>query len=107
MAIVTNIGPTRPERRPIVGREAELALIEDFLRSERGARALVLSGPAGIGKSALCEAGVGLAGRRGIRVLTASPSEGEAQLSFAALSDLFADLDMDELSSLPTPQRGA
>ena len=50
--------------------------------------ALVLAGPAGIGKTTLWEAATFEAGRRGYRVLSARPTEAEARLSYAALTDL-------------------
>jgi hypothetical protein len=44
----------------VIGREVELGLIEAFLVGvEQGPAALVLSGEAGIGKTALWEIGVG------------------------------------------------
>jgi DNA-binding SARP family transcriptional activator len=48
----------RAGRPPLVGREAELALIADLLEDARGGRTrwALLTGPAGIGKSRLAEA---------------------------------------------------
>ncbi len=67
-------------------------------------RALVLTGEAGIGKTALWSAGVEAAGERGLRVLAAQPASAEIRLSFAALGDL---LDGQTLAGVPAPQRRA
>ena len=61
----------------IVGREAELAALAAFVDAAAGPRALILSGGPGIGKSTLWQAGVEAARERGMRVLTARPSETE------------------------------
>ncbi len=47
-----------PREFPAVGRETELAALERFLSTDGPARALVLRGDAGIGKTTLWEAGV-------------------------------------------------
>ena len=91
---------TGPE---LVGREAELAAVEAFLAGELP-RALVLSGGPGIGKTSLWEAGVAAARERGLRVLSARPSDAEAQHSFATLIDLLDGVETAELRALPAPQ---
>jgi DNA-binding CsgD family transcriptional regulator len=88
----------------IVGRDAELAALDGFLASDVGPRALVLSGGPGIGKSTLWEAGVGMARRRGLRVLVARASGIETTLSSAALVDLLDGVEREELAGLPSPQ---
>src|SRR5581483_3182008 len=70
-------------------------------------RALVLEGEPGIGKSTLWDAGVQGAGARGIRVLSARASGAEAQLAFAALTDLLEEVGEDAFQPLPGPQRWA
>jgi hypothetical protein len=79
----------------ILGRDAELARVQDFLEtvSERP-WALLLEGAAGIGKTTLWQAGVSIARARGHRVLACRAAESEARLSYAALGDL---LDSDLL----------
>src|SRR4051812_26668954 len=72
----------------VVGRDAELAAIEDFLQSDGSPQAFVLTGGPGIGKTTLWEAGLDAARQHGVRVLAARGSGAEAQLSFAALTDL-------------------
>ena len=89
-----------------VGREPELAAISAFTR-DAGARAFVLVGEPGIGKTTLWEAGVAAARRSGTRVLVARPSDAEARLAFAALTDLFDAVDIEALRPCPEPQRGA
>jgi hypothetical protein len=88
----------------ILGRDAELAEVESFVGSGSGGpSALLLEGPAGIGKTTLWRAGVSFARARGHRVLSCRAAEAEARLSYAALGDLF---DF-ELPDLPAPQRRA
>jgi DNA-binding CsgD family transcriptional regulator len=88
----------------IVGREAELAALDEFADPGRLPRALVLSGGPGIGKTTLWEAGVAVARERGMRLLSTRASGAEAKLSFAGLIDLFDEVDREELSGLPRPQ---
>ena len=90
----------------LVGREAELARLDEFLDSERpSARTLVLAGGPGFGKTSLWETGVESARRRGAVTLVARPSESETQLLFAALSDLLEPVDGAVFAALPAPQR--
>jgi DNA-binding CsgD family transcriptional regulator len=92
----------------VVGREAELGAVAEFLDSLDGpSGALFLEGEPGIGKTTLWLAAVGEARKRGFRVLSCRPSEAEAQLSFASLADLLADVGGSVLASLPEPQRRA
>ena len=90
----------------ILGRGAELEQVGALLADETpAARALVLTGDAGVGKTTIWEEGVRLAGERGLRVLAARPAEAEAALPFAALGDLLAPV-VDAIE-LPRPQRAA
>ena len=94
------------EREPgarIVGREPELAVLSEFL-ADRTVRAFVLWGEPGIGKTTLWEAGIDAARDRRLRVLSARPSGAEAQLSYAALSDLLGEVEREALADLPAPQ---
>ncbi len=92
----------------LVGRDTELAQLHQFLEAQPASTStLVLAGGPGFGKTALWEAGVDAARRRGTAVLVARPSEPEAQLSFAALSDLLELVDGSVLAALPGPQRRA
>ena len=88
----------------VVGREAELAVVAGFLGGEAVARALVVDGEAGIGKTTLWEAGVALARAEGRCVLTARAGEVEARLPFAALADLLEGIELAGLDGVPGPQ---
>ena len=88
----------------IVGREPEYELLREFFGADPGA--LVLTGGPGIGKTTLWEAGIAIARERGYRVLSARPSGAQAQLSFAALIDLFDGVSTGELA-VPAPQLAA
>src|SRR5438093_7675337 len=78
----------------VVGRERELAEGNGFL-AEAAERScgLLLVGEAGIGKTTIWSAVVDEAADRGYAVLAARPSEAEADLPFAVLTDVFARLD--------------
>jgi DNA-binding CsgD family transcriptional regulator len=97
----------RASGHDIVGREAELAVLQEFLGLDGGGRALVVTGDAGIGKTTMWEAGLGLARERGFRVLSSRASGAEAQLSFTALIDLLDGVGEEELARLPGLQRRA
>jgi DNA-binding CsgD family transcriptional regulator len=92
----------------VVGRQAELELLDDFVaRIPSGAAALVLVGEAGMGKTTLFDAGVGAAQDAGARVLRARPSESEKTLSFAGVRDLFDPVLERALGCLPDAQKRA
>ena len=92
----------------MIGRERELGRAREFLR-EAAARSgrLVLAGEAGIGKSTIWATVVEEAVALGFCVLPARPSQAEADLPFAVLSDVFAQVDEGELGKLPDVQRAA
>lgn len=92
----------------LVGRDAELAAIRGFLdRSAGAARALVIDGEAGIGKSALWQVGVADARARFGTVLASRPAEAEQGLAHVVLSDLFANIGPQVLEGLSPPRRRA
>jgi len=66
----------------IVGRESELAVLEEFLGGAAFLRALVITGEPGIGKSTLWEAGIVAARERGLRILAARATGAEMRLSY-------------------------
>src|SRR3989442_1683415 len=75
----------------IVGREVEIAAITEFLEGRAGgARALVLEGEPGIGKTTLWRWAAANAESHGISVLRAQPTEAEQELAFATLGDILA-----------------
>jgi DNA-binding CsgD family transcriptional regulator len=91
----------------IVGREVEIAAIEEFLEHPAdGARTLVLEGESGIGKTTLWRWAASNAESIGAKVLRAQPTEAERKLAFATLGDLLAGVH-DEIAILPEPQRRA
>lgn len=87
----------------IVGRDDALLAVGEFLEGE--ARALVLEGAAGIGKTVVWLAGTELARRRGHAVLLARPAGTEVTLSLAGLGDLLRGLPERVFERLQAPQR--
>ena len=91
----------------LIGREAELATIGEFLASRDGPRVLVTTGVAGIGKTTLWEKGLELARAGGARVLHTRAGEAETRLSFAGLADLLGTVEPAVIDTLAPPQRYA
>ncbi|XDO64345.1 AAA family ATPase [Streptomyces sp. RLB1-33] len=92
----------------IVGRDHELALlsrlVDDLTTGRTGA--LMMTGGAGAGKSALLDAAARMARRSGVRVLRCRGSEGESGLAFAGLHQLLRPF-LDLAEGLPARQRAA
>jgi len=92
----------------VVGREAELSAVEDFLDSiQDGFASLLIEGEPGIGKTTVWQEAVRSAEARGYQVLTCRPAQSETRLSFAGLGDLLEPTPEEALASLPEPQRRA
>jgi DNA-binding CsgD family transcriptional regulator len=92
----------------IVGRNDELGYLQAFLdRTDRGLRAVVLEGEAGVGKSTLFAAGVAAAQQRGFQVLFSRPAEAERGLAHVVLADLLDDVVEEVLPTLSPPRRRA
>ncbi len=92
----------------VLGRDAEMAAIADFLTGvRRSAGALVLAGPAGSGKTTLLRAAAGLAAERGYAVLETSPARSEVRLAFAGVTDLLEGRLAGIAEDLPPPQARA
>jgi DNA-binding CsgD family transcriptional regulator len=92
----------------VVGRDAELASIREFVSGiSGGAAALVLEGEAGMGKTTLWRAGVEAAETAGLCVLRAEPAESETALSFSGLGDLLDPVLDEALAPLAAGQRSA
>lgn len=92
----------------VIGREREMAEANGFLgEAARRACGLLLVGEPGMGKTTVWSAVVEEALRRDARVLVARPSEAEAELAFAGLTDLLATADAATLRELPGLQRQA
>lgn len=91
-----------------VGRDAEVARVRELLAVPAAwPQALLLEGPAGIGKTALWSYGLEAARDGDLHALSCRPAGSEVQLAFAALGDLVepvADLVLPQLS---VPQRDA
>jgi DNA-binding CsgD family transcriptional regulator len=87
----------------IVGREAELQTLREFLDGPGPPHAVFVEGDAGVGKTAVLEAIVDGAK---MPVLRARPTAAEAASSYAALNDLLQPV-LDEVGALPAPQQRA
>jgi DNA-binding CsgD family transcriptional regulator len=98
----------RPVAEVIVGRDAELASLSDFVAGiADGASALVLEGEAGMGKTTLWRGGVEAAESAQCCVLQAQPAESETTLSFSGLGDLLDPVLDEALAPLAPGQRSA
>jgi DNA-binding CsgD family transcriptional regulator len=89
-----------------LGRDAEQATISAFLEAiARGPAALVITGPAGIGKTTIWQELQTRALRLGFRTMETRAVEAEAQLAFAGLADLLDPVIDEVLDGLPPAQR--
>ena len=93
----------------LVGRDEELAAITHLLlrAAAGGSGCCLIEGAVGIGKTALWNAALELAGQRGFLVLKAHPVEAETAYSFAAVADLLRPVLDEVLKGLPAPQKVA
>jgi DNA-binding NarL/FixJ family response regulator len=86
----------------LIGRDAERLALDRLCESLGGdPRAVVLAGPAGIGKSAIWRYGVSQLGSLA-RVLRCQPTEIGHRLSYLALTDLLESV-MDHVDALDSP----
>ncbi|MFG2375418.1 AAA family ATPase [Streptomyces sp. NPDC048504] len=76
----------------LVGRTAELDLMDSLSRRDGGCRGLLLRGGPGVGKTALLDAAATRATETGTRVLRASAVEFEAEMTFSALHQMLYPL---------------
>jgi hypothetical protein len=98
-----SVGP-----RTIIGREPELRRVDELLDAiQGGPMALVVEGEIGIGKTAIWKQGLAAASDRSYHVLACRPNDAEAQLAYAAVGDLLADVPEEVLAEVPGPQRRA
>jgi DNA-binding CsgD family transcriptional regulator len=98
----------KPLQSPIVGREAELAVVRRFVGDhDHGPASLALAGQAGIGKTAIWTRGLLDAAAAGAQVRSCRCSEPDAALAFSGLGDLFDQLDPSVLAALPAVQQRA
>ncbi|MFD7452700.1 AAA family ATPase [Kitasatospora sp. NPDC059827] len=91
---------------PLIGRDRDLRLLRERLRLGSGGGALLLSGEAGVGKSAVLDALAAAAPADGARVLRASGVEFEAHCGYSVLNQLFFP-HLAALERLDTPLRAA
>src|SRR5260370_32328674 len=91
----------------LVGRDAEMALLDTALAAaaEHGS-ALLVTGPAGIGKTALLDAATTDARRRGYKVLGVTGLESEADLPCAGRHQFLQPV-LPSAGALPGPQKNA
>jgi DNA-binding CsgD family transcriptional regulator len=91
----------------LVGRDVEAARLEGLIeRLPEGGAALVISGEAGVGKSALLQYARARADALGVRTLSTVGVESEAELAFAGLHQLLYPV-LELMEFLPGPQGGA
>ncbi len=93
----------------LVGRGAEQARIERLLAEARKERsgALALRGIAGLGKSALLDHAVSIAGAEGgMQVVRAAGVESDSELAYGGLHQLLFP-HFDRLDAIPAPQAAA
>jgi DNA-binding CsgD family transcriptional regulator len=92
----------------IVHRAAQWGAFAEMLEdSSAQARALVVEGEAGIGKTTFWLAALDHAREHGLCVLAARAAASETVLAYAGLADLLAGIDELVLANLPRPQRVA
>ena len=92
----------------VLGRDTALAEVVTFVDAiEVAPAALLLEGDPGIGKTTVWRSAQAAAIARGHRVLAVTAVEGEADLPFVALRDLFESVSPDTALALPPPQRAA
>jgi DNA-binding CsgD family transcriptional regulator len=92
----------------LVGRERDIAVIRAFVdqAADHGGT-LVVSGEAGVGKTALIQAATSYAVSAGIRLLRATGAQFEANVSFSGLHQLLLPLLGDDLDQLDALHRTA
>jgi DNA-binding CsgD family transcriptional regulator len=91
-----------------LGRADELGDLRGFLESGTDrARALLLEGEPGIGKTILWKAGLELAAQHGYGILAATPTEADAGLPFGVLGDLLDPPPEQAIKLLSEPLRTA
>src|SRR5215469_6465014 len=92
----------------VLGRDVEMAAVDDFLRAlSSAARAFVITGAPGVGKTTLLDAAVGRARDRGMSVLMTRPAPSDTPLAFAGLDDMLGPVLGTVAGELPKAQRRA
>jgi DNA-binding CsgD family transcriptional regulator len=99
---------TGPADRELFGRDEQIAIVHSAIERDGDEfRAVVLTGQAGIGKTAIWESGLAAAISRRYPILQTRAAESEARLSHGGLSDLLEHVPADALDRLPPPLRRA
>ena len=99
--------PSHSDATMLFGRDRDLVILHAFVdQLSSDGDALLLSGVAGVGKTALLDAVAARAADVGLRVLPAGGAEFEAGLSFASLNQVLHPL-FDDIEDLSPPQRAA
>ncbi|MFF3503229.1 AAA family ATPase [Streptomyces sp. NPDC003247] len=84
--------PARPASTRLIGRDEDLEFVRSHFNGSVHGAALLLSGEAGIGKTAILDAVVARARAEGTRVLRANGVQFEADVSYAGLNQLLVPL---------------
>jgi DNA-binding CsgD family transcriptional regulator len=91
----------------LTGRDDDLRRVQLFVEAvPSGARALLITGEAGVGKTSLWHAAVERARAAGMQAVSARPAEAETSFAYAALGDLLGS-QAAVLDELPDLQRRA
>ena len=99
--------PTTSMIASLVGRERETAALDARLSALREhGLAVLLSGEAGVGKSALLAVAAARGESEGVRLLSVSGVRSEAHIAFAGLHQMLRPL-LERVQRLPWPQRNA
>ncbi|MEW2514784.1 AAA family ATPase [Streptomyces sp. NPDC046870] len=93
-------------RATLVGRTREIGRICDFVTSTNRGGALLISGQAGVGKTALIDAAADIVSSTGTRVLRAAGVAFEADVSYSGLNQLLFPLS-DSFSALDSVHNDA
>ena len=92
----------------VVGRDAELAVVSRFVDAvAHGPMALIVRGEPGIGKTTIWNEARARAAAADFAILSCRPGPADAELPYAGLGDLFADVPDEVMAELPPPQRRA
>ncbi|WP_333768971.1 AAA family ATPase [Streptomyces sp. IBSBF 2435] len=111
--VVADVSPSQPDPRQDPWREGadagsgKGAPARDALRLLGERKALLVHGPAGIGKSTLLAGVAAAALERGTAVLRCSPAPEDAALPYLGLIDLFARVPDEVVAALPAGPRTA
>jgi DNA-binding CsgD family transcriptional regulator len=104
--VIGSDSPKRDTTDALFGRDRDLRKIRDLMGLGTGGGALLVSGDAGVGKTAVLDAMAAEAHAEGIRVLRAAGVEFEANCSYSGLNQVLFPFQR-ELDELEAPFRDA